>query len=233
MSKQYLALSPKFLSRLSYHPIWGVGRDRKGRKDFYKIVQEFDANAELLQSITKETNKILSTRGLFGAIFRIFYWIFNINQYCHNYYKLQAYYAWRKYEDGIMMFSESERESIDNQGGFIEQNEMNQSRLGNNIYDAAVYCFKPVKWCVVTPIVWFVGGIRMIFFKDETSASLRDIIISQDTHFNVDRQAQEYLEILGIEAEIDSQMAILIVKQQYRKLRLSYHPDRPGGNADK
>lgn len=232
MSNQYLALSSKFLSRLSYHYIWGLGLDRKGCENFYDLLQELQSNAELLRSIKDDTNNILNKVGLIGFIVRSLYWIFNINHYRQNYHMLQAYYSWRKYEEGIIMFTDSDREQVDEQGGFIlEQQELEPS-MARNLYNGVLMCVEPVKWCVVTPAVWCAGGIRMMFFKNESSSPLKEAIISTDTHFNVDKKAQEYLEALGIDAEIGSNFLVSDLKKQYKTLCLKYHPDKPGGDED-
>ncbi|MDF1758352.1 MAG: J domain-containing protein [Legionellaceae bacterium] len=233
MSKQYLALSPKFLSRLSYHYIWGLGLDRKGCSNFYDLLQELQSSAELFRSINDDTNKILNKVGFIGFIVRSLYWIFNINHYRQNYHKLQAYYSWRKYEEGIIMFTDSDREQVDKQGGFILKQQELEPSMSRNLYNGVSRCVEPVKWCVVTPIVWCAGGIRVKFFKNESSSPLKEAIISTDTHFNVDEKSQEHLESLGIDIEIGSNFLVSDLKKQHRKLCLKYHPDKPGGDVDK
>lgn len=225
MIKRYLALSPSFLSRLNYHPLWGLGLDRKGRKNFYELVQELDSDENLLRSIELKTNSILQRSGFIGFMIRSFNWLFNRNQYCHNYYMLQAYYSWQKYKEGISMFSDSEVKDIDESGGFIlEQEEMRQLNK-----DSALDRVGPVIWFIATPLIWCIGGISSCLSQE----TIKEISKPKDEYFNVDIVSQEQLKILGIEAQLDSQFSISELKKHYRKLYLKYHPDKPGGNADK
>ena len=225
MRKKYLALSPRFLSRLSYHPIWGLGHDRKGRKNFYELVQDLDSDENLLRSIELKTNSILQRSGFIGFMIRSFNWLFNRNQYCHNYYMLQAYYSWQKYKEGISMFSDSEVKDIDESGGFIlEQEDTKQLNK-----DSALDRVGPIIWFIATPLIWCIGGISSCLSQE----TIKEISKPKDEYFNVDIVSQEQLKILGIEAQLDSQFSISELKKHYRKLYLKYHPDKQGGNADK
>ena len=105
------AMSTEFLARCNYHPLLGL-RYYTGNsaflptKNLAKKVEHFCAHPTERAAIEIKIDQISKRSWLTRGI----YWLFNVNNYCADYYALQSYYSNKLYVEGETLIQESRTE---------------------------------------------------------------------------------------------------------------------------
>ena len=230
----YLALSPNLLSRLSYHPLWGMGVDLSGENvhNLYEKALLLHENTPEKQRVIEQVNAMLQHRGVLGWLLEGFYWMFNVDQYRTNYYTLQGYFSWRLYEEGITMLSEQAQHQAQKTGGFfIEPSDKHDSiveSLLNGVHNVGS-SIKLVAYTLLSPLSWFAATVLSRFSEQKFPMGQLDV---SKTHFEVNSDMILALNALGIDAFAGQLLLYSDLKAAYRESRLKTHPDRKQGNHE-
>ena len=230
----YLALSPNLLSRLSYHPLWGIGVDLSGENvhNLYEKALLLHENTPEKQRVIEQVNAMLQHRGVLGWLLEGFYWMFNVDQYRTNYYALQGYFSWRLYEEGITMLSEQAQHQAQKTGGFfIEPSDKHDSiveSLLNGVHNVGS-SIKLVAYTLLSPLSWFAATVLSRFSEQKFPMGQLDV---SKTHFEVNSDMILALNALGIDAFAGQLLLYSDLKAAYRESRLKTHPDRKQGNHE-
>ena len=198
--------SKEELSHYSYHWFWGLRYNKSVRLD--NIAEGLCDSNVLYNCLSQE--KRLSQR---NVIIRLFYRLFNINNYALNRYRLAAFKAIKKYNASI-------------QGrNIMESDTLERPRAGNVlsrlVQGVSGLWRRPSKTSVV---------IRTVDGATSEAAGPTEDALGEQT-ITVTESMQPHLQTLGIYQTTDSGLTWADVKKAYYKMARIIRTDKGGDNG--
>ena len=244
---RYLALNQQQLKRFSYHWFWGLSAARPGLPTFYELALELDADKKEVQEDIVTQHERISRRGWF---MRGFYWLFNVNQYRFNYYKLQSYICWQLYEEGrknTMLSQEALAVAAQVARGFLLSVGVAATlRFSNPYLTRAITAVKPSMplflerltdfFPIEFPVIAWPGAPSIERPNDALSLvvlnpvpSIGSAQVERTTprsHFVVVRVMLDALNTLGLARNVGTEVSFVELKSAYRARIRRTHPDK-------
>ncbi len=225
----YLALNRDNLSRLSYHFFWGLQVDELGATNLYQEASWYHYNPRDRQQMFANVQNMAQRKGFWGALVRAFCWVLNWNNYRFDYYNTQAYVSWQIYEHGIGMLSTAQKDTAENEGGFFVAGSLDNVALIDNFLNKGSRGVQISVQQITTPLLWIEEHALSVLTDDRTLVTHDFATVK--THFFVNEEMLDLLEVLEIYAEPDNAVAYDDLKAAYKACCLKTHPDKPHGNA--